>query len=135
MIRPVFPPRPPGAVNIPPISRPPVAGIPTVRPIIPPVVRPMVAPSATPAEKPQNTVYIGKIASTVENEFMLSLLQVNFLSLFFTWVGAGFGYLGQVFLSCNIFRAFSEANFGFEKTLNQLSFVVFFFICPFINTV
>ncbi|XP_022632114.1 RNA-binding protein 25 isoform X1 [Vigna radiata var. radiata] len=76
MIRPVFPPRPPGAVNIPPISRPPVAGIPTVRPIIPPVVRPMVAPSATPAEKPQNTVYIGKIASTVENEFMLSLLQL-----------------------------------------------------------
>ncbi|QCD90627.1 RNA-binding protein 25 isoform X1 [Vigna unguiculata] len=76
MVRPVFPPRPPGAVNIPPISRPPVAGIPTVRPIIPPVVRPMVAPSATPAEKPQNTVYIGKIASTVENEFMLSLLQL-----------------------------------------------------------
>ncbi|BAT99542.1 hypothetical protein LR48_Vigan06g098500 [Vigna angularis] len=76
MIRPVFPPRPPGAVNIPPMSRPPVAGIPTVRPIIPPVVRPMVAPSATPAEKPQNTVYIGKIASTVENEFMLSLLQL-----------------------------------------------------------
>jgi len=85
MVRPVFPPRPPGAVNIPPISRPPVAGIPTVRPIIPPVVRPMVAPSVTPAEKPQNTVYIGKIASTVENEFMLSLLQVIFLSLFFTW--------------------------------------------------
>ncbi|XP_068468111.1 RNA-binding motif protein 25 isoform X2 [Phaseolus vulgaris] len=76
MVRPVFPPRPPGAVNIPPISRPPVAGIPTVRPIIPPVVRPMVAPSVTPAEKPQNTVYIGKIASTVENEFMLSLLQL-----------------------------------------------------------
>jgi len=78
MVRPVFPARPPGAVNIPTISRPPVAGIPAVRPIIPPVVRPVVAPSVTPAEKPQNTVYIGKIAPTVENEFMLSLLQVNF---------------------------------------------------------
>ncbi|KAK7407260.1 hypothetical protein VNO78_09013 [Psophocarpus tetragonolobus] len=76
MVRPVFPPRPPGAVNMPPVSRPPVAGIPTVRPIIPPVIRPMVPPSVTPAEKPQNTVYIGKIAPTVENEFMLSLLQL-----------------------------------------------------------
>ncbi|RDY05544.1 RNA-binding protein 25, partial [Mucuna pruriens] len=76
MVRPVFPPRPPGAVNILPVSRPPVAGIPAVRPIIPPVVRPMIAPSVTPAEKPQNTVYIGKIAPTVENEFMLSLLQL-----------------------------------------------------------
>ncbi|KAG5050712.1 hypothetical protein JHK87_002910 [Glycine soja] len=76
MVRPVFPARPPGAVNIPTISRPPVAGIPAVRPIIPPVVRPVVAPSVTPAEKPQNTVYIGKIAPTVENEFMLSLLQL-----------------------------------------------------------
>ncbi|XP_020218265.1 RNA-binding protein 25 isoform X1 [Cajanus cajan] len=76
MVRPVFPPRPPGVVNIPPVSRPPVAGIPAVRPIIPPVVRPMVTPSVTQAEKSQNTVYIGKIAPTVENEFMLSLLQL-----------------------------------------------------------
>ncbi|KAK7307216.1 hypothetical protein VNO77_40077 [Canavalia gladiata] len=76
MVRPVYPPRPPGAINVPPISRPPVAGIPAVRPIIPPVIRPVVAPSVTPAEKPQTTVYIGKIAPTVENEFMLSLLQL-----------------------------------------------------------
>ncbi|XP_027361801.1 RNA-binding protein 25 isoform X2 [Abrus precatorius] len=76
MVRPVYPPRPPGAINVPPISRPPVAGIPAVRPIIPPVVRPVVAPSVTPTEKPQTTVYIGKIAPTVENEFMLSLLQL-----------------------------------------------------------
>ncbi|KAI9125204.1 hypothetical protein K1719_003820 [Acacia pycnantha] len=77
MVRPSFPPRPPGAVNVhPAVSRPPVAGIPPVRPVIPPVVRPVVAPSITPADKPQTTVYIGKIASTVENEFMLSLLQL-----------------------------------------------------------
>lgn len=83
MVRPSFPPRPPGAVNVlPAVSRPPVAGIPPVRPVIPPVVRPVVAPSITPADKPQTTVYIGKIASTVENEFMLSLLQVNF-NIFF----------------------------------------------------
>ncbi|XP_028786113.1 RNA-binding protein 25 isoform X1 [Neltuma alba] len=77
MVRPSFPPRPPGSVNVlPAVSRPPVAGIPPVRPVIPPVVRPVVAPSITPADKPQTTVYIGKIASTVENEFMLSLLQL-----------------------------------------------------------
>lgn len=77
MVRPSFPPRPPGAVNVlPAVSRPPVAGIPPVRPVIPPVVRPVVAPNITPADKPQTTVYIGKIASTVENEFMLSLLQL-----------------------------------------------------------
>lgn len=79
MVRPSFPPRPPGAINVlPAISRPPVAGIPPIRPIIPPVIRPVVTPSITPADKPQTTVYIGKIASSVENEFMLSLLQVNF---------------------------------------------------------
>ena len=77
MVRPVYPPRAPGAVNVLPVSRPPVAGVPTVRPIIPPVVRPVVAPSVTPAEKPQITVYVGKIAPTVENDFMLSILQVN----------------------------------------------------------
>lgn len=78
MVRPVFPLRPPGAVNVLPVSRPPVAGIPTVRPIILPVVRPVAAPTAPPAEKAQTTVYIGKIAPTVENEFMLALLKVNF---------------------------------------------------------
>lgn len=78
MLRPVYPPRPHGALNVAPVSRPPVAGIPPVRPIIPPVVRPMVAPTVTPAEKQQITVYIGRIAPTVENEFVLSLVQVNF---------------------------------------------------------
>ncbi|MCI22437.1 RNA-binding protein 25-like, partial [Trifolium medium] len=75
MVRPVYPPRLPGAINVLPVSRPPVAGIPPLRPIIPPVVRPVVPPSVTPAEKQHTTVYIGKIAPTVENEFMLSLLK------------------------------------------------------------
>lgn len=77
MVRPIYPLRAPGSVNVLPVSRPPVAGVPPVRPIIPPVVRPVVAPSVTPAEKPQITVYVGKIAPTVENDFMLNLLQVN----------------------------------------------------------
>lgn len=74
MIRPLFP-RPPGAVGVlPTLSRPP---FPMIRgPIIPPAVRPTVVPIVTPAEKPQPTVYVGKIASTVENDFMLSLLQL-----------------------------------------------------------
>ncbi|XP_015894679.3 RNA-binding motif protein 25 [Ziziphus jujuba] len=76
LVRPAFPLRPPGAIGaLPAVSRPPVPGIPGIRPIIPPVVRPAVVPSVTPAEKPQTTVYVGKIAPTVENDFMLSLLQ------------------------------------------------------------
>ncbi|KAA8529563.1 hypothetical protein F0562_033638 [Nyssa sinensis] len=75
MVRPVFPPRPPGAINIvPALSRPPVPGF--RGPIILPIVRPAVVPSVTPTEKPQTTVYVGKISSTVENDFMLSLLQL-----------------------------------------------------------
>ncbi|XP_016547071.1 RNA-binding protein 25 isoform X2 [Capsicum annuum] len=75
MARPVFPPRPPGAVGIiPPLMRPP---IPMIRPpIIPPAARPAAIPSITQTEKPQTTVYVGKISSTAENEFMLSLLQL-----------------------------------------------------------
>ncbi|XP_015076057.1 RNA-binding protein 25 isoform X3 [Solanum pennellii] len=75
MARPVFPPRPLGAVGIiPPLMRPP---IPMMRPpIIPPVARPAAIPSITQTEKPQTTVYVGKISSTAENEFMLSLLQL-----------------------------------------------------------
>ncbi|XP_031263131.1 RNA-binding protein 25 isoform X1 [Pistacia vera] len=77
MVRPVFPPRPPGPVGVlPAVARPPVPGIAGVRPIIPPVVRPAVFPGGTPAEKPETTVYVGKIASTADNDFMLSLLQV-----------------------------------------------------------
>ncbi|PON59329.1 Splicing factor-like protein [Parasponia andersonii] len=73
MVRTPFPPRPPGGIGV--LPRPPVPGIPGIRPIIPPVVRPAVVPSVTPADKPQTTVYVGKIAPTVENNFMLSLLQ------------------------------------------------------------
>ncbi|XP_021895806.1 RNA-binding protein 25 [Carica papaya] len=76
MVRPVFPPRPPGAVGVlPAVARPFVPGIPGVRPIISPIIRPAVVPIVTPADKPQTTVYVGKIAPTVENDFMLSLLQ------------------------------------------------------------
>ncbi|KAJ9169578.1 hypothetical protein P3X46_017752 [Hevea brasiliensis] len=75
MVRPMFPPRPPGAIGVlPAASRPLVPGIPGVRPIIPPIIRPAV-PSITPAEKPQTTVYVGKIEPTVENDFMLSVLR------------------------------------------------------------
>ena len=78
MIRTPFPPRPPGAMGmVPGMPRPPIPGIPGVRPIIPPVVRPAILPSITPAEKPQTTIYIGRIAQSVDNDFMLSLLQVG----------------------------------------------------------
>ncbi|KAK3041781.1 hypothetical protein RJ639_000297 [Escallonia herrerae] len=74
MLRPAFPPRPPGAPGIiPALPRPPIPGI---RPIIPPILRAVGAPSFTPTEKPQTTVYVSKIAPTVENDFMLSLLQL-----------------------------------------------------------
>lgn len=78
MVRPSFPPRPPGApVVLPAGSRPLVPGAPNVRPVIAPLVRPVI-PFVTPAEKPQTTVYVGKIASTVEDDFMRSVLQVYF---------------------------------------------------------
>ncbi|XP_042053044.1 RNA-binding protein 25-like isoform X2 [Salvia splendens] len=72
MLRPAFPLRPLVGV-MPPLARPPVIGI--RGPIIPPVVRP-ITPSVASAEEPQTTVYVGKISSTVENDFMLSLLQL-----------------------------------------------------------
>ncbi|XP_050375050.1 RNA-binding motif protein 25 isoform X2 [Argentina anserina] len=76
MLRPGFPSRPPGGIGmLPSIQRPPMPGIPGVRPILPPVVRPAL-PTVTPAEKPQTTVYVGKIAPTVDNDFMLYLLQL-----------------------------------------------------------
>lgn len=72
MIRPAFPPR--SLIGVmPQLARPPVVGI--RGPIIPPVVRPPI-PGAMSVEKPQTTVYVGKISSTVENDFMLPLLQV-----------------------------------------------------------
>ncbi|KAL4278682.1 hypothetical protein GQ457_03G007960 [Hibiscus cannabinus] len=73
MIRPAFPPRPPGAIGvIPTVPRPLVPG---VRPIISPIIRPSIL-NVTPTEKPQTTVYIGKIAPSVDNDFMLSLLRL-----------------------------------------------------------
>ncbi|KAL3511281.1 hypothetical protein ACH5RR_030682 [Cinchona calisaya] len=74
MPRPAYLQRPLAAAGvIPPLSRPPVAGV--RPPIIPLVVRPAVIPSVASTEK-QTTVYVGKIASTVENDFILSLLQL-----------------------------------------------------------
>ncbi|XXG55326.1 hypothetical protein AAC387_Pa03g3023 [Persea americana] len=76
MIRPPFPPRPPAAIGvIPPLSRPPVPTIRGAPPIVTPVVRPVI-PIVPPTEKPQTTVYVGKIAATVENDFLLSLLRL-----------------------------------------------------------
>ncbi|XP_020522643.1 RNA-binding protein 25 isoform X1 [Amborella trichopoda] len=76
MIRPGFPPRPPTAMGaMPPLSRPPMPGIRVVPPIMSPPVRPAV-PIIPMMEKPQTTVYVGKIATTVENDFLLSLLRL-----------------------------------------------------------
>ncbi|CAA2982190.1 RNA-binding protein 25 [Olea europaea subsp. europaea] len=72
MIRPAFLPRPMGF--IPPMLRPPVTGI--RGPITSPSIRLPAAQSVTPKEKPQTTVYVGKISTTVENDFILSLLQL-----------------------------------------------------------
>jgi len=74
MVRPTFLPRPPTAIGIvPPLLRPPVPGI--RGSIMPPVFRPAGVPSVTPTDKPQTTVYVGKIA-TVENDFILPLLEL-----------------------------------------------------------
>ncbi|KAJ6309455.1 hypothetical protein OIU77_015252, partial [Salix suchowensis] len=60
---PLIPPRPPGALSVvPAVPRPLIPGIPGVRPVIYPIIR-LVIP------------YIGKIAPSVENDFMMSLLQ------------------------------------------------------------
>ncbi|KAL3835565.1 hypothetical protein ACJIZ3_010301 [Penstemon smallii] len=59
---------------MPPLARLPGVGI--HGPIVPPVVRPFAIASVTSNDNPQTTVYIGKISSTVENDFMLSLLQL-----------------------------------------------------------
>ncbi|XP_074580324.1 RNA-binding motif protein 25-like isoform X2 [Curcuma longa] len=76
MIRPGFPlrPIPPNGV-IPAVPRPPIPGIRGVPPVATPIVRPIV-PIVAPVEKPQTTVYVGKIAATIENEFLLSILRL-----------------------------------------------------------
>ncbi|CAN6448687.1 unnamed protein product [Victoria cruziana] len=74
VVRPAFP--PPGAVGvIPPLSRPPMPVIRGVPSIVGSVARPVI-PIIPIAEKPQTTVYVGKIATTVENDFLLSLLRL-----------------------------------------------------------
>lgn len=77
MVRPGFPPRPlPPMGVIPQIPRPPIPGVRGIPPVVTPLARPVVPPVAA-TEKPQTTVYVGKIAPTVENEFLLSLLRVS----------------------------------------------------------
>lgn len=85
MVRPTFPPRPPGTMGVMPLPRPPIPGV--VR-AVPPVLKfppPVTAsdpaskgaiPIIPPTEKPQTTVYVGKISPTVDNEFLLSLLEL-----------------------------------------------------------
>lgn len=92
MVRPpVFTPRPP--IGPPPVpmvlARPPGAGI---RPM-PPVLKPPpgmllndltvkgVGQIAAPPEKPHTTVYVGKISSTVEDEFLRAILEVSTFTL------------------------------------------------------
>ncbi|CAH1424255.1 unnamed protein product [Lactuca virosa] len=74
MLRPAYPQRPLGAVGvIPSLARPPMMAL--RGPVVPTIIRPPIN-TITPAEKPMTTVYVGKIASSVDNEFMLSLLQL-----------------------------------------------------------
>ncbi|XP_078162933.1 splicing factor PWI domain-containing protein / RNA recognition motif (RRM)-containing protein isoform X2 [Carex rostrata] len=70
MMRPGFAPRP-----IPLVARPPMPGM---RPgPAPPIMTPARPIAPVPlVEKPQTTVYVGKIASTVDNDFLLSLLRL-----------------------------------------------------------
>ncbi|KAJ0254579.1 Splicing factor PWI domain-containing protein / RNA recognition motif [Hirschfeldia incana] len=75
MVRPGFIMRPPGTVGaVPLVQRPPIPGMLGLRPVMPPMIRPVLTPFVPPVEKPQTTIYIGKIA-TVENEFMMSILE------------------------------------------------------------
>ncbi|KAF8399266.1 hypothetical protein HHK36_015131 [Tetracentron sinense] len=83
MIRPACPPHPPGAIGVlPPLPHCPVPGIHGVPPITPLVLRPVV-PVIAPIEKPQTTIYVGKIAPTVEDDFMLSILLVGYWFVIF----------------------------------------------------
>ncbi|XP_057528779.1 RNA-binding motif protein 25 isoform X1 [Amaranthus tricolor] len=76
IVRPPYIARPGVSVgSVPPLPRPPFVGL--RPPVISPVVRPPVLPLVViPAEKPQTTVYVGKIASSVENDFIRSLLEL-----------------------------------------------------------
>lgn len=76
MVRPSYVPRPmppPGVVQI---QRPPIiSGIRAIPPLVAPTARPP-APAVTLADKPPTAVYVGKIAPTVDNDFLLTLLRV-----------------------------------------------------------
>ncbi|XP_071741563.1 RNA-binding motif protein 25-like isoform X2 [Rutidosis leptorrhynchoides] len=75
MLRPVYPQRPLGAMGVvPTLSRPPMMAM--RGPVVPTIVRPPINLNISQAEKPMTTIYVGKIASTVDNDFMLSLLQL-----------------------------------------------------------
>ncbi|CAH8384383.1 unnamed protein product [Eruca vesicaria subsp. sativa] len=75
MVRPGFIMRPPGTPGaVPIVQRPPIPGMPGLRPVMPPMMRPALVPFVLPVEKPQTTIYIGKIA-TVENDFMMTILE------------------------------------------------------------
>jgi hypothetical protein len=79
MVRPGFVPRPmppPGVVTI---QRPPIiSGIRAIPPLVALTARPP-PPAVMLADKPPTAVYVGKIAPTVDNGFLLSLLQVCLL--------------------------------------------------------
>ncbi|KAF0899151.1 hypothetical protein E2562_013374 [Oryza meyeriana var. granulata] len=76
MMRPGFPPRPMPPVGVVPLQRPPIIpGIRGAPPVVPPTARPP-TPAATPPGKPPTAVYVGKIAPTVDNEFLLSILRL-----------------------------------------------------------
>uniref|UniRef100_A0A0D9X7U0 PWI domain-containing protein n=1 Tax=Leersia perrieri TaxID=77586 RepID=A0A0D9X7U0_9ORYZ len=76
MMRPGFPPRPMPPVGVMPLQRPPIMpGIRGAPLVVPPTARPP-TPAVTPPDKPPTAVYVGKIAPTVDNEFLLSLLRL-----------------------------------------------------------
>ncbi|KAH0883947.1 hypothetical protein HID58_060043 [Brassica napus] len=75
MVRPGFITPPPGTVGaVPLVQRPLIPGMPGLRPVMSPMTRPALVPFVLQVEKPQTTIYIGKIA-TVENDFMMSILE------------------------------------------------------------
>ena len=79
MVRPGFVPRPMPPPGVVAIQRPPIiSGIRAIPPLVAPSARPP-APAVTLADKPPTAVYVGKIAPTVDNDFLLSLLRVCLL--------------------------------------------------------
>lgn len=86
MIRPGFVPRPMPPPGVVPIQRPTIiSGIRAIPPLVAPTARPP-APAVKLADKPPTAVYVGKIAPTVDSDFLLSLLRVclSFSYMFLT---------------------------------------------------